>query len=497
MVTGSGSGPTREEALQVLRQYVAQVARKSKSNLEEFQRMAQLHYELRFERNSDQVQALCQLYEQGGVRTCDKTVREMFRDILSHYPTLACNERVRERDEKEREEREERERLERKRIAEIDERRARDPIDSALAVVISDVHLGVANQSHGPAFYELLAKCKDTKIYLLGDILDLWIYAESLDDAGLAQHLSSHWKELHSNLSKAAERGCEIHYVPGNHDAFVYFVEAAEVDEWSRAILARTPLLLQIQEQVRNHSLLRAADMHYPCWSLDAGAKRILLTHGHYHGQYWRLMVGLEESGSVPDAVLGASIVLAHKHARLLRRANNNLDWLLRTQRIEDVGISITNALLVAYEGALQMAKDKPDDLVGLVDTAIALYFGTNQAITQDEELRIRESLLFMHKNRERDQSKLESVREGTRRFLKSGGHGSSVTLSLRDNVCEMTAVPLQTFAEFDALVFGHTHAPGHIEDVYNSGGFVGHVETYVAIYDDGTFRQPENLLPR
>lgn len=75
---------------------------------------------------------------------------------------------------------------------------------------LSDIHLGCKNCQAG-YLLNFLKHCQVDKIYLLGDIVDLW-----------AMQRQVFWKvqqnQVVRQLLKMAEQGTEIIYVPGNHD---------------------------------------------------------------------------------------------------------------------------------------------------------------------------------------------------------------------------------------------------------------------------------------
>ena len=84
--------------------------------------------------------------------------------------------------------------------------------DSRLrAVFISDVHLG-SRHCHAAELAEFLAGLQCRKLYLVGDIVDLWWLAQKRAVWGAAQH------RVVEALHALARKGTELIYVPGNHD---------------------------------------------------------------------------------------------------------------------------------------------------------------------------------------------------------------------------------------------------------------------------------------
>jgi len=79
------------------------------------------------------------------------------------------------------------------------------------AVFLSDVHLG-ARHCHADALADFLAGLRCDRLYLVGDIVDLWWMAQR----------RPHWGAAHQRVVEAlhAQRraGAELVYIPGNHD---------------------------------------------------------------------------------------------------------------------------------------------------------------------------------------------------------------------------------------------------------------------------------------
>jgi UDP-2,3-diacylglucosamine pyrophosphatase LpxH len=84
--------------------------------------------------------------------------------------------------------------------------------DSMLrAVFISDVHLG-SKHCHAEELAEFLAGLTCRRLYLVGDIVDLWWFSQRRVVWGPAQN------RVVEALHELARRGTEMIYVPGNHD---------------------------------------------------------------------------------------------------------------------------------------------------------------------------------------------------------------------------------------------------------------------------------------
>jgi UDP-2,3-diacylglucosamine pyrophosphatase LpxH len=98
------------------------------------------------------------------------------------------------------------------------------------ALFISDVHLGAAASS-AESLLDFLRHHEAPKIYLVGDIVDVW-----------ALKRARHWPQAHNDvvqkLLRLARKGTEIIYIPGNHDEFVRQYEGFTFGEITVALHA-------------------------------------------------------------------------------------------------------------------------------------------------------------------------------------------------------------------------------------------------------------------
>ncbi|MCF7749500.1 UDP-2,3-diacylglucosamine diphosphatase [Bacillus subtilis subsp. subtilis] len=80
------------------------------------------------------------------------------------------------------------------------------------AVFLSDVHLG-SRHCHAAELAQFLAVLRCERLYLVGDIIDLWWMA----------HRRANWRSAHTEVIQALHAlrraGTDIIYIPGNHDA--------------------------------------------------------------------------------------------------------------------------------------------------------------------------------------------------------------------------------------------------------------------------------------
>lgn len=79
------------------------------------------------------------------------------------------------------------------------------------AVFVSDVHLG-SRHCHAEQFADFLETLHCRKLYLVGDMVDLWWLSKNRATWGAAQN------RVVEALHALSRKGTELVYVPGNHD---------------------------------------------------------------------------------------------------------------------------------------------------------------------------------------------------------------------------------------------------------------------------------------
>lgn len=88
---------------------------------------------------------------------------------------------------------------------------ARAPTTARRAVFISDVHMGSAH-CHAAELADFLGALRCERLYLVGDIVDLWWMAQR----------RARWDAAHNRVVEALHAlrraGTELVYIPGNHD---------------------------------------------------------------------------------------------------------------------------------------------------------------------------------------------------------------------------------------------------------------------------------------
>jgi UDP-2,3-diacylglucosamine pyrophosphatase LpxH len=90
------------------------------------------------------------------------------------------------------------------------------------ACFISDLHLG-CNKSQVDLVYRFLKENEFEKLYLVGDVIDIWRMKQSgfLGAEAGQKHIN-----IIQRLLKIAKKGCIINYVYGNHDEFLsHFID--------------------------------------------------------------------------------------------------------------------------------------------------------------------------------------------------------------------------------------------------------------------------------
>lgn len=379
------------------------------------------------------------------------------------------------------------------RIRQEKERLLREP--GRVISVCSDVHLGTKYAQTNDFYKWLEQREKNEKVILLGDILDFWIYSKYDKKGNLIGRVLSAWGKLWAALSKLKKRGIQIHYVPGNHDVFAFFIETADLFPWSRAILRRSPELQVLKAKTHTIRLRTVAAIHYPFFEMNVQDTRLLFTHGHYQNWGWRLQTAFNDNPMESTLFLStAAIVFAHKHARMLRRGVKEKEWLRRAENIDDTAMAITNLVVRSLADAQQMIANDPDGVADLIDTAMSIYFGGKKRVTVDAELAVRDALLELCKMQGAKttmHADLENIWDKTMNYL--GGNAKkeqSVTID-KPNRRKPVFTPFKDFLTPDKLIFGHHHIPRDDEKkTYEVGGFVSPVSSFLDVLADGSIQR-------
>jgi hypothetical protein len=196
--------------------------------------------------------------------------------------------------------------------------------------------------------------------------------------------------------------------------------------------MKRSEAFQRIRNETKSMRMVQLASIHYPFFQQPIGLDQILFTHGHYQRWGWRQLAGISEGVSRESVLFltTASIVFAHKHARLLRRVRNELDWRRRLRDTEDIAISITNAIVQAYEGALQMLQTKPAKITKIIDLALSIFFGGKPEKRTKKEPEIRAALLALGQVQGRNMPEdMRGIWNDTMEYLRQASSEQNVHL--------------------------------------------------------------------
>ncbi|MCL6714188.1 metallophosphoesterase [Pseudomonas sp. R2.Fl] len=362
-----------------------------------------------------------------------------------------------------------------------------------LVAIASDVHLGTS-ASQRESFFEWLKQRKSgEEVVLLGDILDFWIYGKRDTDSILLRRIQIEWVSLWNELNRLKNAGVRFHYVPGNHDAFVWFIEAAPYLKWGPPLMEKTPLFRTLREMTSQCRLSHVASIHYPYLEISVAERAILLTHGHFDTA-WDWISHISETGSgCRVAMTTITTSLAHKHSRKLRRLVNEVEWLRRTHGIEDVSIAITNSIIKTYQDIAARFEFEPGKLIDKIDKAMAVHFGNPAELSEEDDQHIRDALLYLdvqHASRNSDQ--LQSIYDRTIKGISSSKElNFTIGVSKRSATSPLSSKEFRSFHFPDALIVGHHHDPRDEPHVHDTGGFVGKHKTWLAIKPDGSIVRP------
>jgi len=362
-----------------------------------------------------------------------------------------------------------------------------------LVAVASDVHLGTSASQREPFFEWLKQRKSGEEVVLLGDILDFWIYGKRDTDSALLRRIRIEWTSLWNELNGLKSAGVKFRYVPGNHDAFAWFIEAAPYLKWGPQLMERTPLFRNLRDMTSQCRLSHVASIHYPYLELSVAGRSILLTHGHFDTA-WDWISHISETGSgFRVAMTTIATSLAHKHSRKLRRLVNEAEWLRRTHGIEDVSIAITNNIIKAYQDMATRFEFEPGELIDKIDKAMAVYFGNHAELSKEDDQKIRDALLYLDvQHASRNSGQLQSIYDRTIKGISNSKEPNfTIAEPKRDGTSPLSSKEFRNFRFPDALIIGHHHDPRDAPPVYDTGGFVGKLKTWLAITPDGSIVRP------
>lgn len=379
--------------------------------------------------------------------------------------------------------------------------------------VCSDIHLGLPI-SQSSFFYERLVpglREGDTLI-LLGDILDFWISAHEIQH----ETVLDNWKDLYDCLVGLKDRGVAVHYVPGNHDSFVFYTESGQVEdfEWSRWLFKICGTFERLYQETAKHRLAALCDIHYPFYRATLGGTKYLFTHGHWVEFMWKVLAGDVEKGRADRRLPKFSVVAkalmtcaVHAHASGIRRFFNryldNDDAFELTRRVEDVSYCIL-AETLAREPAGGAWSADPKQMPGSQDmgrlheklsSAIRTEFPEGQAPrapaapSRDRKACMERGKQLLERWLRADPPAEQVDRFKTLLLAQTGA--SNYTLRRTGGRTTATYQDLVTFADFDVLVFGHFHRPRFSNSAVDEGCMLQNpknttIKTYLVIEPNG-----------
>ena len=164
-------------------------------------------------------------------------------------------------------------------------------------VFVSDLHLGSRNCQAG-ALAAFLESFRSERIYLVGDIVDLWWLARRRASWGADHH------RVFDALRAHVASGTRLVYIPGNHDR--------PMRDWCGVVLPRM--------SVRRRAVHTLAD-----------GRRVLVTHGDEHDAQTRLGDLSHRLGEkLYDALLAANRLTHAARSRIGLRYWSLADFLKR-----------------------------------------------------------------------------------------------------------------------------------------------------------------------
>jgi hypothetical protein len=336
-------------------------------------------------------------------------------------------------------------------------------------LVVSDVHLGVAAGNEA-AFGAVLDICdRGDRLVLLGDILDFWIHLEGPDD--LEKTVVAQWRHLYRQIEALRRRGVTVDYVLGNHDMFVFILEAYGHLDWCASVVARCPQLVSLHQALADYRLASVCDIHYPFLKLSAGNSTFLLTHGHAHELTWHFLTGNPyEDGVFVTFLQTAATVLAYRFARELRGVFNlsraPIDWVRHTS---DLALTITNRHLIQYANR-NPRLDTLEQRGAFIDSLVREF--EHLITTADRsEIEAIEATRAFDQLEQWHQEPPSAIREATRRYVEENRRELNFRVwSPARSQIAMSTARLNDYQTFDKFICGHYHKPRDQSPDHDSG---------------------------
>ncbi|WP_156304410.1 metallophosphoesterase [Nitrosospira briensis] len=341
--------------------------------------------------------------------------------------------------------------------------------------VCSDIHLGTGEAGHAQLL-EVMGLCQEgDTLILLGDVLDAWIY-DSPESSLKA--VIEWWQWLYWRLKDLAENNVIIHYVMGNHDAFVFPLHAKNSVKLCKRLVEKSNFLQCLENTVDNYNLQSVATLHSvfmwcpkPLLSPTASQsgtcvnEPILLTHGHMTEWWWAWSAGSAEVNVFAERPLAMTSIAMISSALLLdARETVRGVWkylsegIPKGRRMTDVAALVTLETLEEYI----LTKGMPDEeFVDFVDGAWTYLPMMADRVIQSSRIGKGIEQLDRWYNK-RD---LEDIRVAHEVYLARNQYQQHFTLKKG----EMRRTPLTStygsYRNFCHLIFGHYHQPQLIEE--------------------------------
>ncbi|MBI4001232.1 MAG: metallophosphoesterase [Nitrospira defluvii] len=355
--------------------------------------------------------------------------------------------------------------------------------------------------SEGDFFYNNfipLIRSGDTLV-LLGDILDYWISAKEIQQSTVLNN----WRDLYDCLSRLRKSQVAVEYIPGNHDAFVFYTECGDVDDffWSTWLFENCGTFRSLRDETRERRLSRVCDIHYPFFRKVIGRRNVLFTHGHWIDLAWRILAG--DAGRLVEGrrlakfwvvAKALNTCLVYKYASDIRRVFNQYlddeDIFELTRRAEDVSYCILAEMLIScgssVPGELAFTQASQE-----MDKAFQEFVRGHETRDRRACRERGRQLLEEWMRDDPPATQVDRVRDALQR--QSDAYSYSLYRDGQGRGTKVKYTPLSELADFDALVFGHFHKPRAGASVCDDGCMLTNpsnkkVQTFLVIEPDGHF---------
>lgn len=364
--------------------------------------------------------------------------------------------------------------------------------------VVSDVHLGIQPSAYD-RFDDVLALCRrGDRLILLGDVLDFWI--AGLDEKEEKETVRREWRRLFGLLAELHNDGVEIHYVPGNHDPFVFTLHTVDRMKWGEALSKRSAVVRGLAADLAKECrLTKVLTIHYPYLVLEIGGERWLFTHGHMHEWLWHLFTpstaGLAESPSAWAGVTALATAFAHRYASQLRAGFLTKEALGGAEQwVSDAGVLITHRVIESLETARDALRARNwEGFANELELAFIDYTSANPDDPRVGPIRAGiEQLLASYRSRD-----LQEVSERERAWMKAHPNNFTFTCHVddpRSDEIALEATELRHLGDYKHFVCGHFHQPRLLTGppvLADSGMVLAGGYTALQINDDGWIGRP------